>query len=351
MAKAVWAGLDVGVETTSICVIDGAGDVLQEASCSTRLESIHSQLRWLRRRRQARIGLEAATGFNVARGLRSLGYTVELYEARQLSKFLRVRRNKTDAGDAIGIAEAGRLGASIVARVHLKSLDCQALQSRLTIRRHLIRQRVATMNLLCRQIELYGGRICKSKRSMEFRNQAESELRKLFGKAPTPLSSQLQYLVDYCEQLILDQQRLDREFTRLASDIEICRRFMEIPGVGPICALTFYAAIGDPHRFKSAADVGPYFGLTPKVYQSGLSSRHGRISRMGNTAVRTLLTHASSIHMRRSDPETALKTWAMSIEARRGRGKGRVALARKLAIVMLTMWKRGEMFKPEHATS
>ena len=97
----IWAGLDVGVETTSLCVIDDAGAILQEGACATDLGCIHRQLRWLRRRRHAQVGIEAGAA-TLARGLRTLGYSVTLYETRQLSKFLRVRRNKTDAGDALG---------------------------------------------------------------------------------------------------------------------------------------------------------------------------------------------------------------------------------------------------------
>src|SRR6476619_3407221 len=99
MTKRLWAGLDVGVESTRICVIDDAGEVLHEACCPTQLKNVRGELSCLKRRRHAKVGLEAGTGTSIARGLRSLGYSVDLYETRKLSKFLRVRRNKTDAGD------------------------------------------------------------------------------------------------------------------------------------------------------------------------------------------------------------------------------------------------------------
>src|SRR6059058_3410366 len=108
--------------------MNDAVTVLQEATCSSDLGSVHGELSWLRRRRSAKIGLEASGGLTLARGLRSLGYSVEMYETRQLSKFLRVRRNKTDAGDAIGIAEAGRLGGKLLSRVFLRNVHCQVIQ-------------------------------------------------------------------------------------------------------------------------------------------------------------------------------------------------------------------------------
>ena len=345
MRRNIWAGLDVGVETTSVCVIDDAGEILQQDSCGSDFSSVHQQLRWLRRRRMATVGVEAGA-LTLARGLRSRGYCVEMYETRQLSKFLRVRRNKTDAGDALGIAEAGRIGASLVSKVHLKSLECQSLQSRLTMRRHLIRQRVAAVNLLCRQIELYGGRIRRSNRQKPLRDQVEVQLKRLFGKHPNGLTLELRHLLAYCEQLFGYQKAMDGEFKRLASDNEVCRRLMTIPGVGPICALTFYAIVSDPHRFRRSQSIGSYLGLTPRVHQSGLSNRAGRISRMGNAAMRTLLVQAALAFMRSKHADPALRSWALSIEQRSGRGQSRIALARKLAVIMVAMWKRGEAYCP-----
>ena len=347
MGKALWAGLDVGVETTSVCVINDAGEVLHTATCRTDLRSVHRELVFLKRRRSARVAIESGVGTHLARGLRTLGYSIDVYETRQLSKFLRVRRNKTDAGDAQGIAEAARLGASTVSRVHLKNLECQSLQSRLAIRRSLIGLRVCAVNTLCRQIEQFGGRISSCTRSAGLRDVVEAELERLFGSAPIPLIADLRSLLDVGETLLVQQKAIDRELRRLSGEIDVCRRFMEIPGIGPIGALNFYAAVAEPHRFHRSSDIGSYFGLTPRIHQSGLSLTTGRISKMGNPAVRSLLVGASAVFMRSSNPNTELHAWAFQIEQRRGRGRARVALARKLATVMLAMWKRGARFQPK----
>ena len=346
MARGPWAGLDVGVETTSVCVIDDAGEVLREATCHTDVKSVHRELVFLKRRRFARIGLESGVGTTLARGLRTLGYSVDLYETRQLSKFLRLRRNKTDAGDAIGIAEAGRLGASNVSKVHLKSVVCQSLQSRLAIRRRLIVVRVTVVNLFCRQLEQFGGRVNARTKSTQLRDQAERQIKKLFGRASSPLVADLRYLLDLGEMLLAHQRMTDGELNRLAREDELCRRFMEIPGVGPICALTFYAVIAEPHRFRRSSDIGSYLGLTPRIHQSGLTMRAGRISKMGNRGLRSLLVQSSMRFMTCSDPSTKLHAWALQVEQRRGRHRARVALARKLATVMLAMWKSGESYRP-----
>ena len=263
MARKLWAGLDIGVETTSVCVIDEAGEVLHEAVCPTNVKSVHHEIRFLKRRRCARIGLESGTGFGVARGLRTLGYTVDIYEARQLSKFLRARRNKTDAGDANGIAQAGRIAADLVSKVHLKSLECQSLAARLKIRRHLIVARASAVNLLCRQLEQFGGRIKVGARSPTLRPIAEAKYCELFGKAPNPLASDMRHLLDHCMDLVAHEKEVDRDFERLARENDLCRRLMEIPGVGPICALTFYAAVGEPLRFRRSSESGPISASPP----------------------------------------------------------------------------------------
>lgn len=343
--KRLWAGIDLGVETASVCIIDNAGDVLHESVCPSRTESVRHNLASFRRTRFASVALEAGTGTHVARGLRSLGYPVELYETRQLSKFLRVRRNKTDSGDARGIAEAGRISASLVSKVYLKSLESQAMQSRLAIRSHLIRQRVAAVNMLGRQLEQFGGRLCCKAQKDCFRSAAEAEIRKVFRSGSGPLVAQLRYLADHCEHLIAHQRAIDRELKRDAHENEACRRLMEIPGVGPLCALTFCAAVDDPHRFSRSTDVGSYFGLAPRLHESGLSSKKARISKMGNKSVRSLLVHAAALYLTHCNPDSALRNWALRIEERRGRAPSRVALARKLAVVMLAIWKSGSQFE------
>lgn len=351
MTKKLWAGLDVGVETTSVCVIDDAGSVVRRATCATTVKSIHHELAFLKRRKAARVGLESGSAMSLARALRTLGYAVDIYETRQLSGFLRVRRVKTDANDAFGIAQAGRVGAPLVSKVHLKSFECQALTARLRIRKHLVRARFRAVSLLCRQLEQFGGRIRRSTRSAKLRPLVEGELETLFGRTSTPLVCEFRRLLDHCLNLMEEVKRTDNEMRQLANTNDTCRRFMEIPGVGPICALSFYAAVGDPDRFRRCTDVGSYLGLTPKTHRSGLISRPGRISKMGNKEARSLLVTASTQFMKLSDPGTAIHTWAKAVEVRRGRLKARIALARKLSTVMLAMWKTGNHYRPVRASA
>ncbi len=117
--------------------------------------------------------------------------------------------------------------------------------------------------------------------------------------------------------------------------------------VGLDVDVEIFAAVGEPGRFRRASDIGPYLGLTPKLHQSGLAQRSGRISRMGNSMARALLIQASLRFMRCCDPQSRFRAWTSEIESRRGRGKSRVAPARKLATVMVAMWKKGTAFDPQ----
>jgi transposase len=125
----------------------------------------------------------------------------------------------------------------------------------------------------------------------------------------------------------------------------ICRRLMTVPGVGPLVAITFTTAIDDPARFSRSRAVGAHFGLTPKKYQSGETDVTGGISKVGDDTVRTALYEAATVMLSRSGRFSVLKRWAMEVAKRRGMKRARVALARKLAVVLHRMWLDGSEFR------
>jgi transposase len=123
------------------------------------------------------------------------------------------------------------------------------------------------------------------------------------------------------------------------------RLLMSTPGVGALVSLTFAAAIDDPARFRSSKKVGAHFGMTPKKYQSGEIDYTGRISKIGDSGVRTVLYEAAHIILTRPIRGcTKLKSWAMRIAKRAGMRKAKVALARKLAVIMHRMLADGTPF-------
>jgi len=140
---------------------------------------------------------------------------------------------------------------------------------------------------------------------------------------------------------------LDRRVKRAASHDEVCMRMMTVPGVGPIAALTFKAAVDDPARFKNSHTVAAHFGLTPRRYQSGEVDNPGRISRAGDRDVRSTLYSAANAMLMRTMTGSQLKSWGMRLMRTKGRRRAVVAVARKLAVVLHRMWIDGTEFRLE----
>ena len=138
---------------------------------------------------------------------------------------------------------------------------------------------------------------------------------------------------------------LHRALLRLTSNDELGRRFMTIPGVGPVTALAFKSTIDDPERFQRSSDVGPHLGLTPRQYQSGEVDVRGRISRSGDAFTRTAQLTAAHIMLTRSRQWTSLRSWGLRIAKRCGLKKAKIVVARKLAVVMHRMWRDEAPFR------
>jgi transposase len=145
--------------------------------------------------------------------------------------------------------------------------------------------------------------------------------------------------------LLAEYGKLHKRLLGLVRDDAVCRRLMTTPGVGPVVAMTFKAAIDDPKRFRKSKDVGPYFGLTPSKYQFGEVDWTGHISKVGDETVRAALYEAANIILSRVTRFSALKAWAMQVAKVRGLKRAKVALARKLAVVLHRMWIDGSDFR------
>jgi transposase len=139
--------------------------------------------------------------------------------------------------------------------------------------------------------------------------------------------------------------RLHRQVLAIVREDEVCRRLMTVPGVGPVVAITYVAAVDDPGRFERSKELGAHFGLVPRKYQSGEVDYSGRISKVGDAMVRTALYEAAHVMLTRAVRWSSLKAWALRLAARAGMRKARVALARKLAVILHRMWVDGTSFR------
>jgi transposase len=341
----IWIGLDLGLQRTHVCVTDDQGETVQEASCKSSVEAIEALLAPYSVAQIGLIAVEAGSGMYISRKLRDRGFPVGIFEARKASKFLAIRKSKTDSGDAKGLADIARLGRNTVSQVFLKSPRIQELRSKLAMRHGLVRLRVSTEAMVRARLTLHGRTLVIPRSPFSLQQQCEAQLEQLRAEEGVDLTLELAPLIEVCEGIRRHLKRLDHELEAEAKRNPTCQLLMEVPGVGFLSALSFYTAIEDPTRFRRASDVAAYLGLVPKRYQSGEVSRVRGITKNGSKMTRTHLVTAATV-MRAVAPDCALASWAGKLRERIGPKRSRVALARKLSIVLLSMWKTGSYYEP-----
>lgn len=326
-----YVGLDVSLETTAVCVIDQTGAIVWRGKCSTDPKTITETVR-IRAPAMVRVGLETGQLSNwLTLGLRRLGLPVVCLDARHAKAALSLQVNKTDANDALGLAQVVRTGW--FREIAIKSMDAQTLQVLLTARAQLISQRQAIANNIRGLLKTFGHVIqrgCKGPFAIRVRNAINED---------AVLSAIIEPLLTAWQTLRDQAAVYDREVTMKAKSDAAARRLMSVPGVGVIVALAYKAVIDDPARFKRSSSVGAYIGLTPTRYQSGEVDKAGHISKRGDGLLRSYLFEAANVLLTRHPKPCRLKTWGLALAARIGMRRAKVAVARKLAVVMHRVWK------------
>jgi transposase len=336
-----YAGIDVSLECSSVCVVDATGRVAREGKVASEPEAL---IGWLGALGLglAQIGLEAGPLSQwLFAELRKAGLAVELLETRHVRDAFKAMPVKTDRNDARGIAQLIRLGW--FRPVHCKSMGAQETRALLTARK-LVQSKLHDVEMglrgLLRGFGLKVGAIAP--RSFEGR------IRELVG-GHSSLEVIAEALLAVRTVLLREFNGLDKRLRTLARHDARARLLMSAPGVGALVSLTFASAIDDPGRFKRSKMVGAHFGMTPKKYQSGETDITGRISKSGDKSVRTALYEAAHIILTKPVKGcAALKSWAMRLAKRAGLKKAKVALARKLAVIMHRMLVDA---KPFHCTA
>ena len=332
-----YAGIDVSLESSSVCVVDGSGRIVREAKVASEPEALTAWLQGLGFE-LARIGLEAGPLSQwLYRNMRDAGLAVELLETRHVRTAFKTMPVKTDRKDARGIAQLMRLGW--FRPVHCKSLPAQELRALLTARKLVLGKRI-DMELCIRGIlRGFGLKVGKTAP-----RAFESRVRTLIDGHPT-LGAVADALLTARAVLAEQLRKLEKRLISLARWDTRARLLMSTPGVGVIIALTYSAAIDEPARFRSSRAVGPHFGLTPKKYQSGETDITGHISKIGDASVRTALYEAANIILTRPIRGcSSLKSWGMRVAKRAGMRKAKVALARKLSVILHRMLVDGTHF-------
>lgn len=342
-----WAGLDVGLRTTSVCVVDVDGKVVHQVSMKSDPTEIGRYLRKNFASNVAHIGLESGgTSGHLALHLRRQGFQVAVLDALQVHRVLSIRRNKTDTNDARGIAEITRNGRDYLTEVYVKSAACFEVRGQLIMRQRLVQQRVANEAMVRGLLRVYGGQVEPgAKVPATFRERVIDQLCLIQDREGINLRPRMLPILDLCARLHADAERIEGELEMLAKANPVCSRFMAIPGVGAITALSFFTAIEEPSRFHRADDVAAYLGLTPRIYQSGETLTRGSISKMGNRLTRTHLVNAATVLLAATKTFSSLKDWGLRLSKKIGFHKARIAVARKLAIVMFGLWRDGTHFQ------
>lgn len=334
----LFAGLDVSLDETSICVVDRDGKVLKECKTATEPEAICAVLSGYADR-LSRVGLEAQSLSPwLYVELRAAGLPAIVVEALHMKAALGAQLNKTDKNDARGIAHMMRVGW--FRQVHVKSQESLQLRVLLSNRRLLKRKFMDVENEIRGTLKAFGIRI-----GAVSRGRFDAHATELVADAPPLLRSMAEAMLGVRRMLWAEYVKLHNALLRFVRGDEVCRRLMTVPGVGPVTALSFKTAVDDPHRFRRSRTLGAHFGLTSRRFQSGTVDYDGRISKCGDPDVRTVLYEAANSLMLRSKKWSALRAWGISVAKRRGHKRAIVAVARKLATVLHRMWLDGSEFR------
>jgi transposase len=332
-----FAGLDVSVKDTSVCIADDTGRIVREVKVASEPDALLAVLK-NGAYRFKRIGLEAGPMSQwLFSALAETGLPVICVETRHMRAALQAQINKTDRNDARGIARMMRAG--LYKPVHVKTLRSQKLRTLLAHRKLLQSKAIAVENDLRGTLRNFGLKV-----GVVGTVKFEARIKELVADIPD-LAGLVEPMLIVRRVLREQIAVLHRRLLAIVKDDAVCRRLMTIPGVGPVVALTYRATVDVPARFRNSRAAGAAFGLTPSKYQSGEINRSGAISKCGDDMMRMMLYEAAQIMLVRSTRWSWLKAWAMQIARRCGLKKAIVALARRLAVIMHRIWVDGTEFR------
>lgn len=332
-----YVGLDVSLEETAVCVMDEAGGIVFTGKTASTPEAIE---RVVRKRAPAvkRVVLESGPLSTWHwHGLKGRGVPVVCLDARQAKAVLSCHVNKTDANDAEGLAQLARTGW--YREVRVKSMTSHHDRSLLAARAQLVKTKRDIENQVRGLLKTFGLPIGKVGVA-----GFEARVRDLLKPAPA-LGDVIEPLLAVRAVVRRELDALTKRVMVLAGESRACRILVRCPGIGPVTALAYASVIDDPARFARSSSAGAYLGLTSRRYQSGEIDRAGRISKCGDAMVRSLLYEAAHVLLTRVTRWSPLKAWGMRLMKRVGAKKAKVAVARKMAVILHRMWMEEADFR------
>lgn len=334
----LFCGIDLGTRASSLCVVDnqgkrissftGSNDAVVEYVCSLGDDILT-------------IVESSPLAESICNRVELGGGFAEIVDSRHTKALLNGKK-KTDRIDAALLAKIAQTGW--YHPVHRKSGECREIRSLLASRKRVVNSATDIKNAIRGIFKAHGVVLSKGGWGSVFADKVRQHTTAL----PPALNSAVSQLLLSWEQLEVSRKKLDKVVSLKASDNSIVKLLMTIPGVGPITSLAFYSTIATHQRFRSKSKVSSYIGLAPRVYQSGDTEYHGRITKRGDSLLRWLLTEAAANILTRTKEDFALKEWGMRLRESKGFGKAKVAVARKLCELMYVMWKKRTPFSASH---
>jgi transposase len=332
-------GLDLGDRAHHVCVMGAGGEIIREASLPNTRPALAQLLVDFPR---ATVALEAGTHSPwISRFLTDLGAHVLVANPRKLHAISRNER-KCDRRDAQMLARLARVDPALLHPIQHGSAQAQHDLLGLKLRDALVRSRVNLINAVRFTLKSLGHPV---------RNpSSESFHKSVLADVPADCLSVVQPLLAVLALVTEQIKGMERELVqRSRKDYPVTQRLQQIAGVGPLTALCFVLKIGDPQRFGRSRDVGAYLGLCPRRDQSGGTDKQLRISKCGDGLMRRLLVSAAHYVLGPFGPACALREHGQRLAgtgSAREKKRAVVAVARKLAVLLLSLWKHGTDYEP-----
>lgn len=332
-------GLDVGDRRSHLCIVDEAGEVVEETRLRTTTMALGQRFAG---EEPTRVVLEVGPHSPwISRLMARAGHEVIVANPRKL-RLIYENDRKSDRADAEYLARVGRLDPELLAPVVHRSEEVQADLAVIRSRSALVESRTALINHARSTVKAMGGRLPKC--------STQSFHRKVEDEVPEDLMPALLPVIDAIAELTSQIQDMERWIEELAETVYPETELLtQVSGVGTLTALCYMLTLETPDRFPKSRSVGPYLGLVPRRHDSGDSSPELRTTKAGDTLLRTLLVQSAHYILGPFGPDTDLRRWGQRLEDRGGPGakkRATVAVARKLAVLLHRLWVTGEVYEP-----
>ena len=337
--SATTIGIDVSDKYSRVCVLDGSGAVVEEGRMATTGPAFRRRFSTAPR---ARVAIEAgAHSAWISRLLTEAGHEVIVANPRRL-RLIYENDKKSDRVDAEWLARVARLDATLLAPIRHRESESQAALALLRARDALVRARTQLVNHVRGTVKVFGARLPRC--------STQGFVKQVTPGLPAELSPLLGPVLEAIETLSREIRGYDRQVAAMAdTSYPETKRLRQVPGVGPVTALTYVLTLEDPHRFASSRAVGSYLGLRPRQQDSGVDEPQLRITKAGDGAVRRLLVGCAHYILGPFGPDSDLRRWGLTLAQRGGKtAKKRavVAVARKLAVLLHRLWITGATYEP-----